>query len=345
MLKIWTRKNEATIIAKNGVSSKNKITSSDKLGENPLTIINGKEVDKSQKNTHTFKENSALRVEKLNPEEAQKIYGKKAKDGAIIIKEVPEKSSKEIMAAQTPNQNSEIASALAFKKDKPLIFIDGKKVTEEEFNQVKPHQIESLNVLKGESAIEKYGKKAENGALEMKLKNSTNHLNSRKEILKEKQERDKVYREKKSSKKTPLKKRKQQPTYTYAIDGVIVKKDKITSLPAKQIKEISFYTEKEAETSFKIKTNGEKLMNVRLHKKGEEKSISAEKVLQQEKYQTFLRKDHPLLMVNNKEVSRSFIEKLDKKLIQSVFIVEGEKAIEKYGEKAKHGVLVITTRP
>lgn len=86
-------------------------------------------------------------------------------------------------------------------------------------------------------------------------------------------------------------------------------------------------------------------MHVRLYKEGKEKSTSAEEVLQQKKYQTFLSKNNPLIVVNNKEVSRSFIENLNKKLIQSVFIVEGKKAIEKYGEKAKNGAMMITTQP
>ncbi|MGO3284502.1 MAG: hypothetical protein ACTIK4_06155, partial [Mesonia sp.] len=159
------------------------------------------------------------------------------------------------------------------------------------------------------------------------------------------QERDKVYREKKSSKKTPLEKRKQQPTFTYAIDGIIVDKEKVTSLLPEQIKEIAFYTKKDAKNKLNIKTEGEKLMHVRLYKEGKEKSTSAEEVLQQKKYQTFLSKNNPLIVVNNKEVSRSFIENLNKKLIQSVFIVEGKKAIEKYGEKAKNGAMMITTQP
>ncbi|MGO3812434.1 M56 family metallopeptidase [Mesonia sp.] len=350
-LKIWTRKNEATIIAKNGVSSKNEITSSDKLGKNPLTIINGKEVDKSKESTYTFGEDSSLKVNKIEPKKAQKLYGKKAKDGAIIMREVPDEnnstSNQWIKSFENGYSTSDKVSSNptpSLQKD-PLYYINGKKATKAEALQLKPDDIESVNVLKREAAIEKYGKKAENGALEMKLRNSPNQLNSRKEILKEKQERDKVYREKKSSKKTPLEKRKQQPTFTYAIDGIIVDKEKVTSLLPEQIKEIAFYTKKDAKNKLNIKTEGEKLMHVRLYKEGKEKSTSAEEVLQQKKYQTFLSKNNPLIVVNNKEVSRSFIENLNKKLIQSVFIVEGEKAIEKYGEKAKHGVLVITTRP
>jgi hypothetical protein len=46
-------------------------------------------------------------------------------------------------------------------------FIDGKKTSKEEVDKIDPHSIESMKVLKGESALEKYGKDAENGAIEI----------------------------------------------------------------------------------------------------------------------------------------------------------------------------------
>jgi TonB-dependent SusC/RagA subfamily outer membrane receptor len=52
----------------------------------------------------------------------------------------------------------------------PLIFIDGKKAGKKQMKGLDPDQIESINVLKGEAALEKHGKKAANGVIEITTK-------------------------------------------------------------------------------------------------------------------------------------------------------------------------------
>lgn len=54
----------------------------------------------------------------------------------------------------------------------PLILVDGKEMTKEEMEKIDPTTIESINVLKGDTATAKYGKKGANGAIEIKLKGS-----------------------------------------------------------------------------------------------------------------------------------------------------------------------------
>ncbi|UJH66740.1 M56 family metallopeptidase [Allomuricauda sp. SCSIO 65647] len=56
-------------------------------------------------------------------------------------------------------------------KDAPLYYIDGKKATKKEVKALTPDNIESITVLKGDKAIEKYGKKAKNGVVEITTKN------------------------------------------------------------------------------------------------------------------------------------------------------------------------------
>ncbi len=55
-------------------------------------------------------------------------------------------------------------------KGKPLFYIDGKKAKEEDVKKLLPNKIESINVLKGDGAIKKYGKKAKNGVVEITTK-------------------------------------------------------------------------------------------------------------------------------------------------------------------------------
>ncbi len=54
----------------------------------------------------------------------------------------------------------------------PLYYIDGKKASKEDVEKLDSDQIETMNVLKGESAIKKYGKKAKNGVIEITTKSN-----------------------------------------------------------------------------------------------------------------------------------------------------------------------------
>jgi TonB-dependent SusC/RagA subfamily outer membrane receptor len=51
-----------------------------------------------------------------------------------------------------------------------LYIVDGKEITEKEMKDISPTTIESINVWKGEKAIEKYGTKGNNGVVEIHLK-------------------------------------------------------------------------------------------------------------------------------------------------------------------------------
>lgn len=55
-------------------------------------------------------------------------------------------------------------------KENPLFVIDGKKVSEKEFKKISHDDIESIDVLKGKKAKKKYGKKGENGVIEVTTK-------------------------------------------------------------------------------------------------------------------------------------------------------------------------------
>ena len=52
----------------------------------------------------------------------------------------------------------------------------------------------------------------------------------------------------------------------------------------------------------------------------------------------------PLVLVDGKEVSKDAMKKLDPDQIEKINVLKGKKAIEKYGEKAKDGVIEITTK-
>src|SRR5690606_26564766 len=55
-------------------------------------------------------------------------------------------------------------------KNSVLFLIDGKKISQEEVNQLPPDVIGSINVTKDEEAIQKYGNEAINGVIEISTK-------------------------------------------------------------------------------------------------------------------------------------------------------------------------------
>ena len=53
---------------------------------------------------------------------------------------------------------------------KPLFIVDGKEFGKEKAGELKPDDIETIQVLKGEKATDKYGDKGKNGVVEIVLK-------------------------------------------------------------------------------------------------------------------------------------------------------------------------------
>lgn len=52
-------------------------------------------------------------------------------------------------------------------KIQPLYILDGKEINEEVLAAIKPEDVESINVLKEKSALDKYGEKGKNGVIEI----------------------------------------------------------------------------------------------------------------------------------------------------------------------------------
>lgn len=61
-------------------------------------------------------------------------------------------------------------------------------------------------------------------------------------------------------------------------------------------------------------------------------------------YRTFDEKHYPIYIIDDKEVKIEVFEKLQLDDIESLIVLKGEKAIKKYGNKGKYGVIEITTK-
>lgn len=108
---------------------------------------------------------SIASVTVLKDQSATILYGEKGKNGAVII----------TLKKDSKNKNSEI-EVVGYAKDQkqpngqnPLIVIDG-VVSAKKMEDIKPETIESVNILKGDMAIKKYGDKGNDGVIEITLK-------------------------------------------------------------------------------------------------------------------------------------------------------------------------------
>jgi len=70
------------------------------------------------------------------------------------------------------------------------------------------------------------------------------------------------------------------------------------------------------------------------------------KILNPDKKRIFISESDsdPLIFIDDKEATKEAMDKLDPKEIKSVNAWKGDKAIEKYGDKAKGGVIEIYTQ-
>jgi len=131
------------------------------IGIAPLIIVDGKE---TSKNINDLDANDIHSITVLKDESATKIYGNKGKNGVILIT-TKNNAPKQITIRGTRANGKQ-----------PILIINGKK-TSKKIEDIDQQTIHSINVLKGEKAIEKYGRKAEDGIVEITTKKRHNiHL-------------------------------------------------------------------------------------------------------------------------------------------------------------------------
>ncbi len=166
-------------------------------GQEPIFIIDGKVVKLSAAEIDTENMSS---ISVLKGASAVSVYGKEAKDGAIIMttKKHPDSASyaytfttdtlKHINAFQNvqrpgkvspANNTTRIIAGQNFyitsqdSTRKPLYIVDGKEMGKDYKPSAQdPHSINSIQVTKGDAAVKKYGERAKDGAVEITTKSS-----------------------------------------------------------------------------------------------------------------------------------------------------------------------------
>jgi len=187
--------NAATILA-NTVAIR-KDTTNPTLPKASVFVVNGERITYEELNK--IDQNTILSMNVLKGKEAIDKYGKEGENGAIEIKLKPIYVLEgKIMASdfdldkinkaniESINVLSGIGASYDYGDEGkrrgvvvikmkassyPLYIIDGKKMPKGfEFSKINSPDIESINVLKDEVAVNKYGDEAKNGVLEIKMK-------------------------------------------------------------------------------------------------------------------------------------------------------------------------------
>ncbi len=159
----------------------------DRIHNNKVRIINGKA--NHGDSIYVVKGRNVVRGYRTNSDNDTihvirdyKIDSTNVKTGYFYQSDGPVKiiSSEENITTydlSKPNQNSYVYRIQ--NKPTPLYIVDGKVINTDDFDTINPENIESLTVLKGESAIKGYGDKGKNGVLVITTKNLSSETSGR----------------------------------------------------------------------------------------------------------------------------------------------------------------------
>ncbi|WP_336066247.1 M56 family metallopeptidase [Mesoflavibacter sp. CH_XMU1404-2] len=295
------------------------------IDEDLLIIIDKKESNKEQLEKISPEDINSVNV--LKKEKAITKYGEKGKNGVIEVYTKKETALQtkniEVVEIKYEGDINEDEMFLKNPNSKILIIKDGKIITKEELDNTPKENIKSINVLKGEKATSKYGKEAKNGAVEIFMRDE-----KQPKIIHHKIENN-------PSNKEPIK----NNVPVEKIKSVnVLKGEHATKKYGEQAKDgaIEIYTEKES--PWKINTEIEAVTIVKT-----DNDLSQDDVI-------FLNKQlndpdsKPLIIKDNKELTNKEIQDIMPSSIKSISVLKDKKAISKYGEKGKNGVIIITTK-
>lgn len=152
--------------------------------KNPLIIVDGKRV--SPENFKQLNPKQIDHVTVFKETSSVSIYGDDGRDGAVVVtlKEPDIVKAEGIEATEIEQEAFALSdgdtkpivisklSSSGLMKDNPLIVVNGKVVTQEEFKNITPDKIESLTVLQDAAATALWGSRGANGVVEIKTKNA-----------------------------------------------------------------------------------------------------------------------------------------------------------------------------
>ena len=137
---------------------------------NPLIVIDGVEKGVGADKLQAVNPQDIKSIEILQPENAIAKFGDRAKEGAIIVttKKDEHKETVEGATYDATLTYSHVKSVIAPKEGtSPLIIIDGEEKGNDQsiLNQLDVQDIQTISVLKDESAVQQFGEKGREGVV------------------------------------------------------------------------------------------------------------------------------------------------------------------------------------
>lgn len=235
-------------------------------------------------------------------------------------------------------------------KNSVIFLIDGKKVSQEEVNQLPPDVIGSINVTKDEEAIQKYGDEAINGVIEISTtktnsKTTTHTFNGQYVHIVD----GKVVTAETFSKANNNNDKEltivQNSNYAKELgyegkDGVFILTTKVDSAPVKFIDEVKSNDNQTFVVNGKKVSHEEASIFLKNNKNAKTTILNDVIVIESNEIKQ-AQSNKPLYIVNGKEISETDFKTIQPNDIESINVLKDKKAIDKYGEKGKEGVLEI----
>lgn len=135
-----------------------------------LIVLDDKILGVGSSNLSELAPNKISSICVLKGQNAVEKYGKKAEFGVIEIYTKDDFTEEERALLINSFDRDERNHVGLDKENQPLYFVDGVPAQQTSLKYINPNQIEKIEVLKGEKAIKKHGKKAKNGVVEIYIK-------------------------------------------------------------------------------------------------------------------------------------------------------------------------------
>lgn len=138
----------------------------------PLIIIDNQE--STQEELNKLNPENIASISVLKDSSSTEIYGAKGKDGTILVitkqgKDNVKLNDVVVVGYGSMKEGTYITKKLTADGDK-LIIVDGKEMSEKELSNLDKESIQSISVLKDETAIKQYGDRGKNGVIVVVLK-------------------------------------------------------------------------------------------------------------------------------------------------------------------------------
>lgn len=295
---------------------------------NPLIVIDGV-VMGSNHSLNTVNVDDIESFTILKDENASAIYGERAKDGVILV-----------TTKDGVKRNRSIIKGMEGKN--PKYVLNGKPIESIALIDLDPKDIQSISVLKGESAKSLYGADASDGVILITTMKVSN---------------DSIRFSPKDDKADTILFSSQEPSKTdevfvgYGTKNISSElKGKVTGVQIRSTDEVVV-------TGYGIKPERPQLKGqaagvvVKPNKTDEVAEVKYGRLREAEQgnngFRITGRSELPAgayYVLNGEKVKKKEIDRLKPNVIKSVNVLKGESAVTFYGKKAKDGAVVITTK-